>query len=201
MDGQLVQEVYSKSGRTQYYENTDPNNIFNTVTEPEKKSANYSFLSAESIGKRIFEKRKEREDFKDTYLIDLDDKQRDLLNVMLAQSEDPEEQVYKFATAVKYAQNFNIPFNFAYENLDVINKNWLGVGIEAHKGNFKAVADSFEIGINTLRMSNAAHDLMQAELDGDEKEIKAALEYLSDLENNNTDLQDKIPRNWLLGVT
>lgn len=200
MDGQLVQEVYSKSGRTQYYENTDPNNIFNTVTEPEKKSANYSFLSAESIGKRIFEKRKEREDFKDTYLIDLDDKQRDLLNVMLAQSEDPEEQVYKFATAVKYAQNFNIPFNFAYENLDVINKNWLGVGIEAHKGNFKAVADSFEIGINTLRMSNAAHDLMQAELDGDEKEIKAALEYLSDLENNNTDLQDKIPRNWLINL-
>lgn len=200
MDGQLVQEVYSKSGRTQYYENTDPNNIFNTVTEPEKKSADYSFLSAESIGKRIFEKRKEREDFKDTYLIDLDDKQRDLLNVMLAQSEDPEEQVYKFATAVKYAQNFNIPFNFAYENLDVINKNWLGVGIEAHKGNFKAVADSFEIGINTLRMSNAAHDLMKAELDGDEKEIKAALEYLSDLENNNTDLQDKIPRNWLINL-
>lgn len=200
-DNRLVQEVYSRNGRTRYYAaDTEPNEVFNAANTQEKKSADYSFLSAESIGSRLDEKRKEREDFKDTYLINLDDKQRSLLNVMLEQSENPEEQIYKFATAVKYAEGFNIPLDFAYENLDAINRNWLGVGIEAHKGNFKAVADSFEIGINTLKMSTAGRDLMKAEGLSDEREIQAALEYLNDLENESTQLQDKIPRNWLVNL-
>ena len=200
-DNRLVQEVYSRSGRTRYYAaDTEPNEVFNTANTQEKKSADYSFLSAESIGARLDEKRKEREDFKDTYLIDLDDKQRSLLNVMLEHSENPEEQIYKFATAVKYAEGFNIPLDFAYENLDAINRNWLGVGIEAHKGNFKAVADSFEIGINTLKMSTAGRDLMKAEGLGDEREIQTALEYLNDLESDSAQLQDKIPRNWLVNL-
>lgn len=195
----LVQEVYTKNGRTRYYADS-ANEVFNPTAGTEQKKADFSFLSAESIGKSIIEKQKENDDFKQRYLIELDDTQRSLLNVMLEHSDNPEEQVYKFATAMKYTEGFNIPFNFAYENLDDINRNWLGVGIEAHKGNFKAVADSFEIGVNTLRMSTAGHDLMKAEFEGDEKDIQAALEYLKALEDDSAQLQDKIPRNWLVNL-
>lgn len=195
----LVQEVYTRNGRTRYYTDS-ANEVFNPTAGTEHKKADFSFLSAESIGKSIVEKQKENEDFKARYLIELDDTQRGLLNVMLEHSENPEEQVYKFATAMKYAEGFNIPFDFAYENLDAINRNWLGAGIEAHKGNFKAVADSFEIGMNTLRMSTAGHDLMKAEFEGDEKDVQAALEYLKALEDDSAQLQDKIPRNWLVNL-
>ena len=195
----LVQEVYTRNGRTRYYTDS-ANEVFNPTAGTEQKKADFSFLSAESIGKSIIEKQKENDDFKQRYLIELDDTQRSLLNVMLEHSDNPEEQVYKFATAMKYAEGFNIPFNFAYENLDDINRNWLGVGIEAHKGNFKAVADSFEIGVNTLRMSTAGRDLMKAEFEGDEKDIQAALEYLKALEDDSAQLQDKIPRNWMINL-
>lgn len=39
----------------------------------------------------------------------------------------------EFATAIKYSNNPNYPLDFAYQNLEAINKVWLGEGVTATK--------------------------------------------------------------------
>ena len=196
-----VTETYNKRGRTRYY-TRDPNNFFSAPEAAQAKQPDFEFLnlSPEHIAETIQKRRKEKEEYKDKYLVELSEHEHNVLNLMLEKTDKPEEKIYEFATAIKYAQQFNLPLDFAYKNLEAINKNWLGVGIAPSKSNFKAVVDSFSIGANILKAGDLGNALMQAELSGNKREIQYALKDLQRIEDENMRLNDTMPRSWLVNL-
>ena len=192
---------YDKRGRTRYY-TRNPHNFFDAQSAAEVKQPDFDFLnlSVEHIAETIQKRRKEKEEYKEKYLVNLTEHEHDVLNLMLSKTDKPEEKIYEFATAIKYAEHFKIPLDFAYQNLETINRQWLGSGIAPSKSNFKAVVDSFTIGTNVLKMGDLGNALMQAEKSGNKREIAYALQDLQRLEDENASLQDTMPRGWLVNL-
>ena len=192
---------YDKRGRTRYY-TRNPHNFFDAQGAAEVKQPDFDFLnlSVEHIAETIQKRRKEKEEYKEKYLVNLTEHEHDVLNLMLSKTDKPEEKIYEFATAIKYAEHFKIPLDFAYQNLETINRQWLGSGIAPSKSNFKAVVDSFTIGTNVLKMGDLGNALMQAEKSGNKREIAYALQDLQRLEDENASLQDTMPRGWLVNL-
>ena len=113
----IIGENTSRHGKTRYhYITNDPNTMFN-VPEQKPQSIDFSFLSPEKIGKDMQEKQRAKAAYKDHYLIDLNDKQLEMMNTLVSQSENPEEEMFKLATIVKYADAFNLPMQFVSNNL------------------------------------------------------------------------------------
>ena len=196
----IIGENTSRRGKTRYhYITNDPNTMFNGP-EQKPQSIDFSFLSPETIGKDMQEKQRAKAAYKDHYLIDLNDKQLEMMNTLVSQSENPEEEMFKLATIVKYADAFNLPMQFVSNNLEAINKEWIGTGASPYKNNFQAVADSFLIGVNTLNLSTLGNRLMIAEKAGNEKEVQSLLKQLKEAEDKNLSLQDKIPRSWVTNI-
>ena len=196
----IIGENTSRRGKTRYhYITNDPNMMFNGP-EQKPQSIDFSFLSPETIGKDMQEKQRAKAAYKDHYLIDLNDKQLEMMNTLVSQSENPEEEMFKLATIVKYADAFNLPMQFVSNNLESINKEWIGTGATPYKNNFQAVADSFLIGVNTLNLSTLGNRLMIAEKTGNEKEVQSLLKQLKEAEDKNLSLQDRIPRNWITNI-
>lgn len=196
----IIGENTSRRGKTRYhYISENPNTIFN---QPEKKpkAIDFSFLSPETIGKDMQKKQQAKAAYKEHYLIDLNDKQLEMMNMLVAQSENPEEEMFKLATIVKYSDAFNLPMQFVSNNLEAINKEWIGTGASPYKNNFQAVADSFLIGVNTLNLSTLGNRLMIAEKAGNEKEVQSLLKQLKEAEDKNISLQDRIPRSWMINI-
>jgi len=196
----IIGENTSRRGKTRYhYISENPNTIFN---QPEKKpkAIDFSFLSPETIGKDMHKKQQAKAAYKEHYLIDLNDKQLEMMNMLVAQSENPEEEMFKLATIVKYSDAFNLPMQFVSNNLEAINKEWIGTGASPYKNNFQAVADSFLIGVNTLNLSTLGNRLMIAEKAGNEKEVQSLLKQLKEAEDKNLSLQDRIPRSWMINI-
>lgn len=196
----IIGENTSRRGKTRYhYITNDPNMMFNGP-EQKPQSIDFSFLSPETIGKDMQEKQRAKAAYKDHYLIDLNDKQLEMMNTLVSQSENPEEEMFKLATIVKYADAFNLPMQFVSNNLESINKEWIGTGATPYKNNFQAVADSFLIGVNTLNLSTLGNRLMIAEKTGNEKEVQSLLKQLKEAEDKNLSLQDRIPRSWITNI-
>ena len=200
-DAEYERTSYDKHGRTRYYRR-NPANFFDAQSAAEAKQPDFDFLnlSVEHIAETIQRRRKEKEEYKEKYLVNLTEQQHDVLNMMLEKAEKPEEKIYEFATAIKYAEQFNLPLDFAYQNLEAINRQWLGSGIAPSKGNFKAVVDSFSIGGNVLKMGRLGNALMNAEKSGNKREIAYALQDLQRLEDENASLQDSMPRGWVVNL-
>ena len=200
-DAEYEHTSYDKHGRTRYYRR-NPANFFDAQSAAEAKQPDFDFLnlSVEHIAETIQKRRKEKEEYKEKYLVNLTEQQHDVLNMMLEKAEKPEEKIYEFATAIKYAEQFNLPLDFAYQNLETINRQWLGSGIAPSKGNFKAVVDSFSIGGNVLKMGHLGNALMNAEKSGNKREIAYALQDLQRLEDENASLQDSMPRGWVVNL-
>ena len=200
-DAEYERTSYDKHGRTRYYRR-NPANFFDAQSAAEVKQPDFDFLnlSVEHIAETIQRRRKEKEEYKEKYLVNLTEQQHDVLNMMLEKAEKPEEKIYEFATAIKYAEQFNLPLDFAYQNLEAINRQWLGSGIAPSKSNFKAVVDSFSIGTNVVKMGHLGNTLMDAEKSGDKREIAYALQDLQRLEDENASLQDSMPRGWVVNL-
>ena len=200
-DAEYERTSYDKHGRTRYYRR-NPANFFDAQSAAEAKQPDFDFLnlSVEHIAETIQRRRKEKEEYKEKYLVNLTEQQHDVLNMMLEKADKPEEKIYEFATAIKYAEQFNLPLDFAYQNLEAINRQWLGSGIAPSKGNFKAVVDSFSIGSNVLKMGHLGNALMNAEKSGNKREIAYALQDLQRLEDENASLQDSMPRGWVVNL-
>ncbi|MFC1239707.1 hypothetical protein ACFGOO_09800 [Treponema vincentii] len=192
---------YDRRGRTRYYRR-NPANFFDAQSAAEAKQPDFDFLnlSVEHIAETIQKRRREKEEYKEKYLVNLTEQQHDVLNMMLEKADKPEEKIYEFATAIKYAEQFNLPLDFAYQNLEAINRQWLGSGIAPSKSNFKAVVDSFSIGTNVVKMGHLGNTLMDAEKSGDKREIAYALQDLQRLEDENASLQDSMPRGWVVNL-
>ena len=200
-DAEYERTLYDRRGRTRYYRR-NPANFFDAQGAAEAKQPDFDFLnlSVEHIAETIQKRRKEKEEYKEKYLVNLTEQQHDVLNMMLEKAEKPEEKIYEFATAIKYAEQFNLPLDFAYQNLEAINRQWLGSGIAPSKGNFKAVVDSFSIGGNVVKMGHLGNTLMNAEKSGNKREIAYALQDLQRLEDENASLQDSMPRGWVVNL-
>ena len=200
-DAEYERTSYDKHGRTRYYRR-NPANFFDAQSAAEAKQPDFDFLnlSVEHIAETIQKRRKEKEEYKEKYLVNLTEQQHNVLNMMLEKADKPEEKIYEFATAIKYAEQFHLPLDFAYQNLEAINRQWLGSGIAPSKGNFKAVVDSFSIGTNVVKMGHLGNALMDAEKSGNKREIAYALQDLQRLEDENASLQDSMPRGWVVNL-
>ena len=200
-DAEYERTSYDRRGRTRYYRR-NPANFFDAQSAAEAKQPDFDFLnlSVEHIAETIQRRRKEKEEYKEKYLVNLTEQQHDVLNMMLEKAEKPEEKIYEFATAIKYAEQFNLPLDFAYQNLEAINRQWLGSGIAPSKGNFKAVVDSFSIGTNVVKTGYLGNALMNAEKSGNKREIAYALQDLQRIEDENASLQDSMPRGWVVNL-
>lgn len=139
----------------------------------------------------------ERSENVDKYGIHVPDDVYAEMNKVIANSDDPEEAAYRFGTAYQYSQMFDIPFSEAYEKQDEFNKALFGVDTnKSPREWYTAVADSFAMGKNNVRMAELGNSLRYANNKGDEESIKQIQEEIKLLEEDNAFRQDNTPRMW-----
>ena len=70
----------------------------------------------------------------------------------IANASDPEDMKYRMATAIQYSRMMGKPIEETYANLDAYHQEWMGQTM-IPKTAFKAVTDSWNIGINNLEIA------------------------------------------------
>ncbi|GHV91609.1 hypothetical protein AGMMS50268_21120 [Spirochaetia bacterium] len=148
--------------------------------------ADYEFLNAG------------REEMKDRYRIDVSDEEWAFINNLFPEEKNNEEYVnnrYRVATAVQLSHLYNIPLNTAFENLDTIIEATY-TEQKTPKTAFKAVSDSFALGMNSMKIS-ALGTQLRMEKEGSENRNRVWQEYQK-IKVENLELADGVTRNMFL---
>jgi len=153
-------------------------------------------LSSQNQIREIEEREKKRKKNQDRYLINLSDGEYEILNAAIANSEIPEDEAYRFASAYKYSKQFNMPLSYTYEHLEDLNNWWLGPVKKTPQSAFTSIVNSFALGNNTVKLGGLGAQLLKAEHNGDVKEIQRLQNEIKEIEEDNEYLKDDMPRTW-----
>lgn len=151
------------------------------------------------INKSNSDETQKQEDIK-KYSVNLPQEQYDIINTAISNAEVPEDEAFRWACALEYKKQFDLPLSYTYEHLEDINKGIWGERAFNPKTNFRAIVDYGHIGTNTLRQGFLGNAIMAQELSGntDSEEYKNNIKEYQDIENSNLSLQDAQPRNWAI---
>lgn len=144
---------------------------------------------------------KERQENRERYQVDLPDNVYAELNKVIAQSDNPEEEAYKWGTAYKYAQTYGVSLEDAITNVDNYNKAlWPDRNETSYKGWFEAVCDAGVLGNNSWKMGNIGNQIMNAERDGDEEKLAILMEEYNAVQADSETRYDNVPRPWIVNA-
>ncbi len=193
----ILGQNQGRKGTTTYHylDFGKPNTVFDN-NPLEKKKSDFSFLSAENQIKEMEEREKRRAENQKRYLINLSDGEYEILNAAIANSEVPEDEAYRFASALKYSKQFSLPLSYTYEHLEDLNNWWLGPVKKTPKNAFTSIVNSFALGNNTVELGGLGAQLLKAEMNGDAKEIERLNKAIKEIEDDNEYLKDDMPRSW-----
>ena len=148
---------------------------------------------------KIEQERLQRQENQNRYGVDIPDEVYAILNNGIANGDIPEDSAYTMASAYKYSEMYGVPVDMAMNNLDYFNNLTFGTKQQSTpKGNFEAICDSWQIGKNTLKMSNLGNQLIQAEKSGNEELITSIQEQINLLNQENSYLSDSQNRNFFI---
>lgn len=148
---------------------------------------------------KIEQERLQRQENQNRYGVDIPDEVYAILNNSIANGDIPEDSAYNMASAYKYSEMYGVPVDMAMNNLEYFNNLTFGTKQQSTpKGNFEAICDSWQIGKNTLKMSNLGNQLIQAEKSGNEKLIADIQQQINLLNQENSYLSDSQNRNFFI---
>ena len=193
----ILGQNQGRRGQTTYHylDFGQPNTVFDN-NRFEKKNTDLSFLNSQNQIREIEEREKKRKKNQDRYLINLSDGEYEILNAAIANSEIPEDEAYRFASAYKYSKQFNMPLSYTYEHLEDLNNWWLGPVKKTPQSAFTSIVNSFALGNNTVKLGGLGAQLLKAEHNGDVKEIQRLQNEIKEIEEDNEYLKDDMPRTW-----
>ncbi|MGE4465835.1 hypothetical protein, partial [Sphaerochaeta sp.] len=117
----------------------------------------------------------------------------DIISTTAINSENQEETLTRFATALAFSRDRGISLSSAYANLDNLYEEQLGQKFTPAKTTTRALLDSFQAGRLNMEYSDLAYKFKQADLAGeDTTELLAQLDAMG---NEIESLKDNQPRN------
>ncbi len=140
------------------------------------------------------------------YSVNIPQEQYNIIKDAIANAEIPEDEAYRWAAAMELNNQYKIPIQSAYQNLESINAALWGEQYDfTPKTAFKAIVDNGRIGKNTLKMGEIGNKIMLAESAMNSGTTFYGEEELADLyakyevlERENESLNDKQDRNLLV---
>jgi len=167
------------------------NNTFNQINEQSRKA-----FDAEN---EIYDK-KDQQYLQDLqkYQVYLPQQQYEIINTAIANAEIPEDEAYRWASALELSNQYGIDTGEAYQNLEqIIAAKWGEEYKYTPKTAFKAIVDSGKLGVNTLKQGNLGLQIMAAELSGGENLTELLDKYYA-IEKENEGLYDYMDRNIVI---
>lgn len=120
-----------------------------------------------------------------------------LYNMLSSKSTKAEmnEQEARMFSAMTFAENMDIPFSYAYDNLNSLTKAWNGIEFKPTVSNATAIHNSFQIGPLSRKQANIAYNMMMS---GDitDEERQSMIQQLEALDKEIEPLIDDMPRPW-----
>ena len=167
----------------------------------DQSSADYWRMQNEQIQ----QKNEEYQQALDRYSVNISQEQYNVIKDAIANAEIPEDEAYRWASAMELNKQYGISIQDAYQNLEQINQAFWGDRYTfTPKTNFKAIVDSGKLGVNTLKMGQIGSKIMRAEMLGTttiDKELYDLESLQADyaaLEQENLTLQDYEKRNFAI---
>jgi len=142
----------------------------------------------------------------DRYSVNISQEDYNIIKDAIANADVPEDEAYRWACAMELNKQYDMPLNYAYQNLEQINAaKWGDRFTFTPKTNFKAIVDSGKLGANTLKMGRLGSKIMKAQMFGKTEYnnyLAGKVETLDDMmaeyaaiEKENEGLQDLEDRN------
>ena len=132
------------------------------------------------------------------YSVNIPQEQYNIIKDVIADAENPEDEAYRWASALELNNQYGMPVQQAYANLDQITAAIWGDKYQfTPKTNFKAIVDNGKLGLNTLKMGMLGTQIMFAEaaLSPDVEDLVAKYD---EIEAENAGLYDFQDRNFLI---
>lgn len=135
---------------------------------------------------------------RDQFAVPVSEMQWNIISRAAAESENPEEELSKYAAALTFSREYGISMDAAYANLDDLSKNLTGKPYSPNATGFQAISNSFKAGRLNMQFSDLAYDFKQADLKGED--TSALLSQLDAMGNEIAGLKDHQSRNVLTTV-
>lgn len=132
------------------------------------------------------------------YGISMPDEDYRKWNEVIANSDNPDEESARLGAAYKWSSILGeSPFD-CYMNLDALNAEWFGDKVTDYKSGFKAISDMITLGNNNVKIGILGNQIRDAHLAGNTELEEAYWNQYRALQAVNEDLQDSVPRGWLV---
>ncbi|MDR3124071.1 MAG: hypothetical protein LBU16_09890, partial [Treponema sp.] len=181
------------------FERLQPTNLFTVDREgtQQRRAENNDFWDRQNQEQQ--EVNQQRQKNLDRYTVHLSDDQYEILNLAIANAEVPEDEAYNMAAALKLAEKYDLPLADARRNLERYRDAIFGTGKRyTPKDSFTAIADNWQIGVNTMSLGKLGNELSVAHEEGDAERAAALWEKIQQLKQETDSLADYQDRNVVI---
>ena len=125
--------------------------------------------------------------------LNLSGKEYAMITTAMSQASDPNYVASRFAQALVHSKNTGISLDYAYQNLEALNKAQMGRNVEINTSGLKSIMNSFRIGklANDKTKLSRQFRLLE-EYGGDTSDVQ---QRIAAIEEEMASLQDDVPRN------
>ena len=125
--------------------------------------------------------------------LNLSGKEYAMITTAMSQASDPNYVASRFAQALVHSKNTGISLDYAYQNLEALNKAQMGRDVEINPSGLKSIMNSFRIGklANDKTKLSRQFRLLE-EYGGDTSDVQ---QRIAAIEEEMASLQDDVPRN------
>ena len=140
------------------------------------------------------------------YTVNIPQEQYNFIKDAVANADNPDDESYRWASAFELNNQYGMPVDYAYQNLEQITASIFGDKYTfTPKTNFKAIVDNGHLGWNTLQMGKIGSKIMmaesafnQAQLLADDEDLESLYKKYEEYERENETLQDFQDRNFII---
>ncbi len=116
-----------------------------------------------------------------------------LISESAISSENPQEELQRYASAITFAREYNVPVSTAMQNLDAFTEYQTGKKFVPNKTATTAIADSFRMGKLTVERSELAMQFMDLHQKGED--VSDIAQRMAEIDKDIEANQDNLPRN------
>jgi len=132
------------------------------------------------------------------FQVDLTPSEQAIVTQRMSMSDNPDEEKEKWEQAILMARQYNVPLEYAIDNLDSMVKYQTGVKPQYNQSFTRSLKNSFDIGSLTVSRGTLAEEYYWAAKNGDDTtEIEKEIE---DLDGKIAEMYDYAPRKWYQNI-
>ncbi|MBN2861383.1 MAG: hypothetical protein JXK93_14040, partial [Sphaerochaetaceae bacterium] len=115
-----------------------------------------------------------------------------LISTSAYSADDPQAELYRYASAITFAREYNMPISSAMQNLDSLTEHQTGKKFTPDKSALQSIRDSLNVGKLAVERNEAAAEFMSLHQSGsDTSEVEARI---AEIDAQIEAKQDNIPR-------